>query len=381
MGAESGARRSILSGFRGAASGLRGFRVLIANGYESASGQSASLRHYTSRMAFENHPHRAPHGGLRGLLDALVATPQAALGVLVAQTGPSYRKPGALLLLDAHGVRAGALSGGCLDAELEEAARGVLLSGRARIIEADTGSADDAVFGSGSGCGGAVRIILLPLPADSPLRAALLALTDSVAPLQLTLAEDGAGMAILGATRWRWDAAGQAMHADVQTSLPPLPIHPPPRALLLGAGPETPALLSMLHALGWWVEVQEYRGRWTPRASGADRLHAQPPGSLPSLATPPLAALVMTHHFEHDRAHLAALAALAASTIPDIGVIGPAVRRDALLDALPHDLRQRLSPRLAGPVGPRLGDGPEAIALALASALQQWRMAHEVAGD
>lgn len=329
-------------------------------------------------MAFENHPHLAPRGGLRGLLDALIATPQAVLGVLVAQTGPSYRKPGALLLLDAHGVRAGALSGGCLDAEMEEAARSVLVSGRARVVEADTGSADDAVFGSGSGCGGRVRIALLPLPTQAPLRAALLALTDSAAPLHLTLADSGAGMAILGAARWRWDAAGLAIHADVQTSLPPLPIHTPPRVLLLGAGPETPALLSMLHALGWWVDVQEHRGRWAPRAAGADRLQALPPGSLPPLAMLPLAALVMTHHFEHDRAHLAALAT---SAIPYLGVIGPAVRRDALLDALPHDLRQRLAPRLAGPVGLRLGDGAEAIALALASALQQWRAAYEVVHD
>ena len=328
-------------------------------------------------MAFENHP-LAPHGGLRGLLDALDATPQAVLGVLVAQSGPSYRKPGALLLLDADGVRAGALSGGCLDAELEDAARGVLASGRARIVEADTGSVDDALFGNGSGCGGAVRIILLPLSADAPLRVALRALADSAAALRLTLAEDGAGMAILGAARLRWDAAGHPMHADVRTSLPPWLIQPPPRALLLGAGPETPALLSMLHALGWWVEVQEHRGRWAPRATGADRLHALAPGLLPTWSRPPLAALVMTHHFEHDRAHLAALAA---SAIAHLGVIGPAQRREALLDALPHDLRQRLAPRLCGPVGPRLGDGPEAIALALASALQQWRATHEAAGD
>ena len=320
----------------------------------------------------------SPRGGLRGILDALIATPQAVLGVLVAQSGPSYRKPGALLLLDAGGVRAGALSGGCLDAELEDVARGVLASGCAHFVEADTGSADDALFGSGSGCGGAVRIALLPLPPAAPLRAALRALADSAVALQLTLTDDGAGTAILGAARWSWDGSGRSTDAAIQTSLPPHRIQPPPRALLLGAGPETPALLAMLHALGWWVEVQEHRGRWTPRAAGADRLHALAPGLLPASAHPPLAALVMTHHFEHDRAHLAALAT---STIPEIGVIGPALRREALLDALPPGLRQRLAARLAGPVGPRLGDGPEAIALALASALQQWRIAHQAGHD
>ncbi len=329
-------------------------------------------------MSEHSNSPASSRGGLRGVLDALITTPQAVLGVLVAQSGPSYRKPGALLLLDADGVRAGALSGGCLDAELEDAARGVLASGRAHFVEADTGSADDALFGSGSGCGGAVRIALLPLPVDAPLRTALRALADSAVALRLTLGEDGAGRAILGAARWSWDGSGRSADAAIQTSLPPWLIRPPPRALLLGAGPETPVLLAMLRALGWWVEVQEHRGRWAPRAAGADRLHALAPGLLPAWAHPPLAALVMTHHFEHDRAHLAALAT---STIPGIGVIGPALRREALLDALPPDSRQRLAPRLAGPVGPRLGDGPEAIALALASALQQWRMTHEAAGD
>lgn len=317
-------------------------------------------------------------GGLRGLLDALTATPRAVLGVLVAQTSPSYRKPGALLLLDAGGVRAGALSGGCLDAELEEAARGVLASGRACSVAADTGNADDALFGSGSGCGGAVRIILLPLPTDAPLRAALSALASAAAPLHLDLDEQGAGRAGLDTARWSWDACGRNTGAAIQTSLPPLLIYPPPRALLLGAGPETPVLLPLLHALGWWVEVQEHRGRWTPRAAAADRLHALAPGHLPQLEPAPLAALVMTHHFEHDRAHLAALAA---GAIAHLGVIGPAPRREALLQSLPSELRQRLAPRLAGPVGPRLGDGPEAIALALASALQQWRAVHESAQE
>ena len=329
-------------------------------------------------MSEQPLPQPPVRGGLRGLLDALIATPLAVLGVLVAQTSPSYRKPGALLLLGTDGVRAGALSGGCLDAELEDAARGVLTSGRARVIEADTGSADDALFGSGSGCGGAVRIRLLPLPPAAPLRAALHALANAATPLHLTLDEQGAGSARLDAARWSWDACGRSTDTVIQTSAPPLLIHPPPRALLLGAGPETPALLSMLHALGWWVDVQEHRGRWAPRAAAADRLHALAPGHLPQLEPAPLAALVMTHHVEHDRAHLAALAA---GAIAHLGVIGPAPRRDALLQSLPSDLQQRLASRLAGPVGPRLGDGPEAIALALASALQQWRTAHEAAHD
>jgi xanthine/CO dehydrogenase XdhC/CoxF family maturation factor len=40
------------------------------------------------------------------------------LATVVAVEGPSYRKPGALMLLSADGRRAGTVSGGCLEAEV-----------------------------------------------------------------------------------------------------------------------------------------------------------------------------------------------------------------------------------------------------------------------
>ena len=51
------------------------------------------------------------------------------VGVVVDTNGSTYRKRGALILLDATGMRAGALSGGCLESEVEEHARNVIASG------------------------------------------------------------------------------------------------------------------------------------------------------------------------------------------------------------------------------------------------------------
>ncbi|MEO7432790.1 MAG: XdhC family protein, partial [Dokdonella sp.] len=74
-----------------------------------------------------------PLGGQRavvaGLEDLVSAGIPAVLAVVVGTSGSTYRKPGALILLDQRGVRAGALSGGCLEAELEECARLVLETG------------------------------------------------------------------------------------------------------------------------------------------------------------------------------------------------------------------------------------------------------------
>ncbi len=69
-------------------------------------------------------------GGLPGLLDKLAALHAAGesgvLGVVFSTSGSTYQKPGAIVLLDRGGMRHGAISGGCLEPQLEDAARAAL---------------------------------------------------------------------------------------------------------------------------------------------------------------------------------------------------------------------------------------------------------------
>ena len=77
----------------------------------------------------------------------------------------------------------------------------------------------------------------------------------------------------------------------------------------------------------------------------------------------------MTHVADTDRE---ALTVLARSDVRYIGLLGPLARRDELLSQLLVDDREALAGRLHAPVGLRLGgDGPEAIALAIAAELQR----------
>jgi xanthine dehydrogenase accessory factor len=70
----------------------------------------------------------------------------------------------------------------------------------------------------------------------------------------------------------------------------------------------------------------------------------------------------MSHHLPSD---LAYLSALAQATIPYVGLLGPAVRREKLLADL-GPLARDLRPRLHAPVGLALGGRtPESIALAI----------------
>lgn len=312
-------------------------------------------------MPSTDSPSLAPEGGsLRALLQRLGRAEPAVLGVVVATQGSTYRKPGALIYLPEQGPRLGWLSGGCLEAELEQAASEVAAQRRARHLRIDTRNDDDLVFGTASGCRGVVELLLLPLPPQCALRSALLAL-DEGGELELQLAADGAGSAVHGVRRWHWDGA-----APLQPTSWQLRLRAPPALLLLGAGPETDLLLPLAQRLGWRVDAVEPRARWSPALRVAD-LHVTQREQLPPRRY--AAALVMSHHYSRD---LENLRYCAAGDIAWVGLLGPPARRDALLAELGEGERERLRPRLQAPVGLNLGgEGPEAIALAIVAALQR----------
>src|SRR6202142_1482046 len=91
------------------------------------------------------------------LLERAPPEPSArVLATVVATAGSTYRKAGARMLLMADGNYSGLLSGGCFEADLVAHAREVLKSGAARVVEYDMRGPDDALFGIGAGCEGAM---------------------------------------------------------------------------------------------------------------------------------------------------------------------------------------------------------------------------------
>ena len=333
--------------------------------------------------AMELAPSPSDPGGLRGLLDALwrihTKDRAAVLGVIVGTEGSTYRKPGALVLLDETGLRHGVISGGCLEPALEEAARAVHASGVAAGVEFDTSSDEDLLFGTGIGCRGRVRMLLLPLPPHAPLARALFAVLENGTALTLSLVssgkELGAGSAMFAVepATFAWDRHGYATTAAAAASSQPLVIAAPPQLLLLGAGPETAPLATFAHRLGWFVNVVEHRGRWSAfaRTARIDRLiELAPDAAARTLAEDRCdAVVVMSHNYSLD---LAWLRYCAERDIGYVGLLGPAARRDALLGELGEALAQRLRGRLHAPVGLDLGGhGGEAVALAITAELQQ----------
>lgn len=332
-------------------------------------------------------------GGNRGVLEHAQALRRGgrafALALVTDTEGSTYRKPGALALVADDGSRLGTLSGGCLEPALDLLARRALDECRPQVGLFDTLGDDDLLFGSGSGCRGRMRVMAWPVlsGAPHPLLEALLAAQSGGQTLELAVHVDqdqdtsGRGQAWFGNECFPFgplsdpDVAGWPMglHASGGRLIARLRVRPPPRLLLIGGGPEAPALLRLARTLGWHNAVGDHRpGLLDPtRLVDADALTcARPAAVLASGSLAPDAVLVMTHLASAD---LEALRALATAPVAYVGLLGPPGRRDELLAMLDDNARAQLKPRLRAPAGlPLGGEGPEAIALAIAADLQRF---------
>jgi len=325
-----------------------------------------------------------------------------ALGLLVETKGSTYRKPGALMLIAANGDSAGLLSGGCLEGDLAEYARSVIETGTARLVTYDTRGGDDLVWGLGLGCEGAMHILLMcvgpgnhwqplaqlanALTAHSPVAVGIVVESErSDSPVGTVVlhgsgadgtALDGAGGSEVRGVDERVDVA-LATAADTgrtgwfETATPRwkmfvLPLSLPPKLLLLGAGPDAAPVVDFAARLNWKVTLFDHRPAYADASHFplAERVLQAQPDELLSVvdATQFSAAVVMSHHLPSD---LKYLRALAATTIPYVGLLGPAARRERLLADLEADAG-KLRSRLHAPVGlPIGGRSPESIALSI----------------
>ncbi|HEY5972475.1 MAG TPA: XdhC family protein [Pseudoxanthomonas sp.] len=298
----------------------------------------------------------------------------AALAIVVDTEGSTYVRPGAMALFGAMTGQVGWLSGGCLEPEIEERARAAAVQSRIEWMDIDTRDDEDLIAGSALGCRGRLHLALLPLAALAGWPALVDAWLQRRGPLQLSLSRQGDLQAEVGESRQRWRVDSAPVEgSSLQNDSWKIEIAPPPALVVFGAGPETPTLLPLLRSLGWMTTLVERRARWLAHAQFADTsLQTTAESALTGTATQGFdAALVMNHNFELDRE---ALLALAESSIPFVGLLGPARRREDLFRVLPPTAREALLPRLHSPVGLKLGgQGPEAIALSIAAQLQVHR--------
>jgi xanthine/CO dehydrogenase XdhC/CoxF family maturation factor len=314
------------------------------------------------------------------------------LATVIRTGGSTYAKPGAQMLIASDGEYAGLLSGGCLEGDLREHARAVAASGIGRIVSYDMRSTTDQLFGLGAGCEGAMDVLLTRVssrehwqPLESMAHAArrghpyrIAFVTSSNEPaLPLGSLISAAGTAANGAEvdasiLALLDAAdASAGNVLIRVAQPDVEMFvaalaPPPHLLLLGGGPDARPVADLAAFLGWRVTVVDHRAAYLDPARFPANTRLVEGAAADVAEAVALddysAAIVMSHHLDSD---LQYLRALAASSVPYVGLLGPAARREKLLGDL-GDPASSLRARLRAPVGLDIGGrAPESIALSI----------------
>jgi xanthine/CO dehydrogenase XdhC/CoxF family maturation factor len=340
------------------------------------------------------------HLGLTALLkfyrahrgdDALV------LGTVVATEGSTYRKPGAMMLIATDGNYCGLISGGCLEADLAAHAEAVFADGLARDISYDLSHADEFSWGLGLGCDGAIHLMLQRLDAnigfgfleilDQAWKArssGLLSLVVSTGSpdfspgsfalhcgdefssgnpelLETALSSEGSAFSSgHDMSRRFWQDRIETASGNVEVLL--IPIMPPPAILICGAGHDALPVARLAVEMGWNCTIVDHRSGFAradhfPAECNVFVLQASELNSTLSMDQFD-AAIVMSHHLDHDRHYLDQTVK---AGISYIGLLGPRKRRDRLLSEIGvQDVH------IHGPAGLDIGaEMPESIALAI----------------
>ncbi|HJP05058.1 MAG: hypothetical protein CL799_03595 [Chromatiales bacterium] len=304
-----------------------------------------------------------------------------ALVTVVETEGSTYSKQGRHLLIKASGEHEGLLSGGCLEGDLAEHARGVIESGKPEVVTYDMRDDADDLWGIGLGCNGMMRMLVQRVSGDNdwePLQALTAAMGTTETHTAALIVESKEPDTPVGMC-WVDNIS------MVSSELPTLKqnknvtalhwkIHPWTRLLLLGAGPDAVPVVESARMLGWEVTVADHRPHYIDSGGfdAADaRLQVIPADISAVLNLGFSAIVVMSHHLETDRLYLQQLAKLDADKQPTYaGILGPAARKQKLLDDICPD-NSEFTALLRGPVGLDLGaNSPETIALSLISEIQ-----------
>lgn len=310
---------------------------------------------------------------------------EVCLATVVAVEGSSYRKPGARMLITRGGRRAGTISGGCLEAEVQKKAWWLTESGSA-VQRYSSFYDEDSEIPYGLGCGGSVHIllerddaagrVLAALDESLNTRTGLVILSgidaDACGPVGTRLALNAEGKLLFGfgENAGAIALAKRALHEKQSLwseGLYAEYLAPRLRMLVVGAGDDALPLMELAAGMGWQTAVVDGRSHLATRERFpmADCVLAgKSPDEL--AITDRDAVVILTHSYEQDRA---ALRALLPSAAGYLGILGPRQRTDRLLGEVAPGLRltvEQCRSRLYSPVGLNIGaKDPMSIALAI----------------
>ena len=304
--------------------------------------------------------------------------------------GSTYSKAGHRILIASNLDYQGLVSGGCLEGDLAERASEVIIANEPTAITYDLRDDADDLWGLGVGCNGLIRVFLQPLMVEEGYEpffkiAEHLGMSGSVIVATVIISKPGAPAV---GTTLVWDGsevkseslenlvpgcqsahkAGKAILSTEEDGMTVLyaPLQPIRRILVLGAGLDALPVVNMAAELGWRVTIADHRPAYLKKGifESAERTVLINPEQMSRDLDPGSfdAVVVMSHHLLTDQIYLGQLVDI---NVEYVGVLGPAARKNRLLDSL-GSAAGSLGDRLKGPVGIDIGaNDPESIALSL----------------
>ncbi len=323
------------------------------------------------------------------------------LATIIETMGSTYQKAGARMLILENGEFIGLLGGGCFELDLHEHAEAVLNSGKPNVVFYDMRSPEDAIWGLGLGCNGAVRVLLQPLKAEnkhSPFDLLEGEVEENGSGVLFTICESDhidylPGYSsflkhnnMLDTTITYHDQFIKKAQQIIDQKTPILIKHyidnkkvhvfydllkPPFKLLIIGAGPDTVSMTRFAKLLDWHTTVVDHRSGFVNASRFPDvdvLLHIIPADLNQELPLDQFDAMIlMTHNMDYDERFFKELAD---SNIPYIGLLGPAKRRDRLLESL-GEKSQKIQSQVFGPTGLDIAaQTPEEIALSVIAEIQ-----------
>ena len=327
------------------------------------------------------------------------------LATLVETEGHAYRKPGARMLIDEDGNCHGLLAIG-IESDITARARQVFLDRGVLDWSYESRSGTDWDAGQDRNC--MLHILFEYIaPGDQTSTMAVIgqALAYGTGTVLATITESD--IEALQPGKVAWIAGGecrtpfpqqylQEIHASSleilssgTTALESFLtesgsfialfelIKPPLHLLIAGDSADAIALLSLAKFTGWRVTMMSFSPDPINKQllQSADRhFHGTPEDLMQQVDSGDIdAAVLMTHRYDLD---LRCLRELAETAIPYIGLLGPAAKRDKLLESLASsDIT--LSARIYGPVGLDIGaELPEEVAISIIAEIQATASRH-----
>ena len=328
---------------------------------------------------------------------------------VVHTEGSAYRRAGARMLLKNGCKVFGTVSGGCLEESIGLDAERMGPECQAKRVDYDSRSASDLIWGTATGCGGLVSVLLKRwdsytsnllawiderLSARKPvLFATVIRDGNSNRQLGRQLAMDTSGQVLSQVDYVPIQAAVMASTAELLYESNEKPnryqnrtcraghaellleyVTPKTSLLIIGAGDDAQPVVDCAKQLGWSATVIDHRPAYVDRQRfpSADRLLLATPESYAELLCPDpwTVAVVMTHNWHQDAA---ALAVLSHFDLPYIGIIGNLTRTEKILATIPspNGSRAVFDAALHYPAGLDIGaQTPEEIALSLVAEIQ-----------